>query len=457
MKAFFEPESAALIGASANKLRPGYYLFRNMANSLGDKFYPINPRLENIEGIPCSKSILDVQAKIDLAVIFIPAPSVPEAIEQCAQKGVKAVIIESAGFDEVGPEGKALGKRCLEIAQQAGIRLWGPNCMGLLNVHKSYIFSFMSSSSAWREQLIPGSVALVVQSGMLSAGFLVHIMSKKPFGLSKVCSIGNKLDVDESDLLQYFLADPETQVIAMYLESIARGHKFFQLAKSTNKPVVVLKSGRSPFGRQAAMSHTASLAQDDKVLDGAFCQSHIIRVRGMYELMDVARSLSLSPAKMMSTARVAVLTFSGGAGVVSSDDIYDQGMELARLSPETIKRIKAVFPEWMDPSNPVDLYPAMEKFGPIRVFSESLNAVLDDPGVDAVFLHIFALPIKEGMFNYDATAEMIQKYKKPLVVWMIGHAESIIKTTQELEKRRIPVVDELERGVRVLAALTMRR
>jgi len=455
MKLFFEPQSAALLGATGNKFRPGYQLFKNMEASLAERFYPVNPNLQEIEGKKCYSSVLELPETPDVAVIFIPANAVPQAIEQCAQKGVKAVIIESAGFEEVGEEGRELADRCLHIASRNQMRLWGANCMGMINVHQQKILSFMNSN--WRDRLTAGKVALVVQSGMLSAGFLMHIMSRTPFGLSKVCSIGNKMDVDEVDFLEYFVSDPETQVIAMYLESMKRGRKFFELAKSTSKPLVVLKSGRTEFGAHAARSHTAALAQDDKVLDSAFRQARIIRVYGMEEMMEVARCLAVSPGKVVPEARVAVITFSGGAGVVCSDELHDRGMRLAPLKPETLARLKTVFPEWMDPGNPVDVYPAIEKNGPVKVFSESLDALMQDENVDAVFMHIFAIPTREDMFQYEKLAEMVAKYQKPLVAWMIGHGETAVKVSQLLEKHGIAVVNEISKGIRIISALTMRR
>ena len=455
MKLFFEPQSGALIGASANKIRPGYHLFKNMQAALGDRFYPVNPSMTEIEGVKCYKSILEIPETVDVAVVFVPARSVPEVLEQCGQKGVKAVIIQSAGFEEVGGEGRELADQCLHVALKNNMRLWGPNCMGMINVPSQKVLSFMGSM--WRNRLIPGSVALVVQSGMLSAGFLMHILSKKPFGLSKVCSIGNKMDVDEVDILEYLNNDPETKVMAMYLESMKRGRKFVELAKSTDKPIVVLKSGRTGFGAAAAKSHTAAMAQDDSVLDDALRQARVIRVYEMEEMMEVARCLALSPSKVTPKSRIAVLTFSGGAGVVCSDDAFDRGMEIARLEPETLARLKTVFPEWMDPSNPVDLYPAVEKNGPVKVFGTSLDAVLNDPNVDAVFMHLFAVPTPQDIFQYDLIAGLVQKYKKPLVAWMIGSAEAAAKISAELEKRGIPVVDEIGKGIRILAALTMRK
>jgi acetyltransferase len=455
MERFFDPRRVALIGASGTKRRPGNMLFRNMEACFGDDFYPVNPRVERIDQKACYRSILDVPAEIDLAVIFIPASAVPKALEECAEKGVRRVIIESAGFSETGPEGKALEDRCRAISQERGLRIWGPNCMGLINVRRSKVLSFMASW-IWQGMFRPGVVSLVVQSGMLSAGFLGHILSRTPFGLSKIGSIGNKMEVDETDLLEYLVDDPETEVIAMYLESLDRGRRFVELARSTRKPIVVLKGGRSEFGKKAALSHTSALAQDARVMDAALGQAGIIRVRGMTEWLDVARCLGVSKGKKTSRARTVVLTFSGGGGVVTSDLMADLGMELAELAPATLSRLKEVFPEWMDPSNPVDLYPAYEKGGTWETLRRTLAAVMDDPGVDGVYLHLFAPPVNRPLYDYDLMGRLAVDHGKPLVVWLMGQPEASREASVELEKRGIPTVEEVSRGVRVLAALTMR-
>jgi acetyltransferase len=456
MKKFFDPQTAALIGASATPFRPGNQLHQNLEITHGDNYYPVNPKQEKIGDKTCYPSIAQVPAPIELAIVFIPAAGVPAALEQCADQGVKRVIIESGGFAETGPEGVALQQRCLDIGRAAGMRLWGPNCMGSINVTRAKVHSFLMPMM-WQGKFLPGEVSLVVQSGMLSAGFLLHILSRTPFGLAKISSIGNKMDVDEVDLLEYLIDDPDTGVIAMYLESMKRGRRFCELARQTDKPVVVLKGGRTELGSQAASSHTAALAQDDAILDGALRQAGIIRVKGMAELMDVARCLGSGSLKKARGARVAVLNFSGGAGVVTSDDIHDAGLQLADFAPETLARIKAVFPEWMDPSNPVDLYPAIEKNGPGRTVKVSLEAVMADPQVDAVYIHLFAPPIKVALFDFDHMAQLIKDRQKPLVAWIMGHADSHGALALDLAQRGIPVVDELARGVRVLKALTLRR
>ena len=456
MKLFIEPKTVALIGASSNDLRPGNQLFRNMETCFGDDFYPVNPGVDSIGEKVCYKSILAVPAEIDVAVIFIPSRAVPEALEQCAEKGIRRVIIESAGFAEAGPEGKALQARCLEIARQRGLRIWGPNCMGVINVHQTKVLSFMAPW-IWEEVFSPGVVSLVVQSGMLSAGFLAHMLGRTTFGLSKICSIGNKMDVDETDLLEYFLGDPQTEVIAMYLESLERGRRFIELARSTGKRIVVLKGGRTSFGKKAAISHTSALAQDARLMDSALGQSRVIRVDGMAELLDVARCLGVAKVKKASTARTVVLTFSGGGGVVTSDHIADLGMELAELTPLTLSRLKELFPDWMDPSNPVDLYPAYEKRGTAETLKRTIEAVMSDPGVDAVYLHVFAPPLNRPLYDYDHIARLMGDCRKPVVVWVMGQPKAAGEVTREFQKRGIPAVDELRRGARVLAALTLRR
>jgi acyl-CoA synthetase (NDP forming) len=456
MKRFFEPETVALIGASSTESHPGYQLSLNLRACFGDRFYPVNPKTTELDGKTCYPSILDVPVQIDVAVVFIPARAVPQALEQCAEKGIDRVVIESAGFSEAGSEGQALNERCLEIARKAGMRLWGPNCMGLINVQQTKVLSFLLHF-LWKDRFRKGRVSLVVQSGMLSAGFLASILSRTPFGLSKIASIGNKMDVDESDVLEYLVDDPETEVIALYLESIENGRRFYESCRSTDKPIVVLKSGRSETGARAAMSHTASLAQDDRVVDGALRQAGVIRVHDMNDLLTIARCLGVAPVAARSAGRIAVMAFSGGAGVVAADSLADSGIELASLEDSSIERLRAVFPEWMEPANPLDLYPAIEKNGVQKVFTRCLETLLTDPGVDAVYLHIFAWYDLDLLVGLEEIAELARKQKKPIVAWAMGDHEACSRLTDYLEGLGIPAVDEISKGVRVLSAMTARK
>ena len=456
MQKFFEPETVALIGASSKQSHPGYQLFLNLETCFGERFYPVNPKTAEIDGKTCYPSILDVPEKIDVAVVFIPAHAVPEALEQCAEKGIDRVVIESAGFAEAGSEGQAINGRCLEIARSAGMRLWGPNCMGLINVRQNKVLSFLLHF-LWKDRFRKGRVSLVVQSGMLSAGFLASILSRTPFGLSKIASIGNKMDVDESDVLEYLADDPETGVIALYLESIENGRRFYEVCRSTGKPIVVLKSGRTETGARAAMSHTASLAQDDRVVDGALRQAGVIRVHDMNDLLTLARCLGVGAVEAKSGGRVAVMAFSGGAAVVATDSMADSGVDLARLEGSSIERLREVFPEWMEPANPLDLYPAIERNGVQRVFTHCLETLLKDPGVDAVYLHIFGWYPPQAFAGFEKIAELSRKKKKPIVAWTMGDHESCNRLRQYLEGLGIPALEEISQGVRVLSAMTLRR
>ena len=229
MNFFFNPSSIAIVGATPDPSKGGFSILKNAQHGFRGEIYPVNPRYDQIEGLTCYPSVSAIPGKVDLAIVFVPAKGVLEVINDCIKRGVPGVMIESAGFAEIGPEGKRMQEQVLAAARQAGMRLWGPNCMGLVDPVHKHVFSFIDQK-VMKLGLTPGDVSLVAQSGMLSAGFLVDIMSHGIMGVSKVCSVGNKMDVDECDLLQYLLGDPDTKVIGLYLESIADGRRFVESA-----------------------------------------------------------------------------------------------------------------------------------------------------------------------------------------------------------------------------------
>ncbi len=452
MKVFFEPDKVAFIGATATHGKPGRSLHKNLIASFGERYFPVNPRGGEYDGQKVYQSISEIPEQVDLAIIFIPSERVPGAVEECVRAGVRGVIIQSSGFAEVGPKGKELQDKIVDIAHSNGVRVWGPNCMGSINARKKYVMSFMISNM-WEGKLVPGDISLVVQSGMLSAGFLMAVLGRAKFGLSKVCSIGNKADVDELDVLEYLIDDPETGVIAMYLESINDGHRFLKAARSTDKPLVVLKGGYTEGGAKAAVSHTASIAGNKLVIDGALKQAEVVRVDGFHELLDTARVISQFGRRAADPAKIAVLTFSGAAGIVSSDIIESMGMKLAEFSPETVARLQKVYPTWMPPENPGDLYPALEINGPTKTYEEAIKAVLDDPGVDGVLIHIFALATPLILKAIDNRLDDLKKKNKPIVTWLMGDPEVVMDAGREIEKRGIPVMPDIQRSVKTLAAV----
>jgi acetyltransferase len=452
MNFFFNPGGIALLGATANEKKGGFSILKNLMAGFSGNIYPVNPRYSEIDGLPCFSAIAQVPDPVDMAIIFVPASAVPELVQACAKRGLSGVIIQCAGFAETGEKGKALQNQLAEISRRTGIRIWGPNCMGLVDAVHKRVFSFVSPS-IWDEGLLPGNISLIVQSGMLSAGFLIDMMTRDKLGVSKVCSIGNKVDVNECDILEYLLADPDTAVIGLYLESIKEGRRFLEICKSAKKPVVVLQGGKSENGARAAMSHTASMAGNSAIIKGAMTQAGVVQADDFKQMIDFSQTLALFPnARRRRAGRIAIATFSGGAGIVSSDFLDRNGLALANLSAETLKSLKEVFPEWMPPSNPIDLWPAIERSGIDKAYGKTLDAVCADPGVDAVFLHAFVGGLIWRL-KLKPIVETAREAGKPIFVWLIGNEKDARHFQKEARDLRVPVFRELSRAVECMAAV----
>ncbi len=448
MKTFFSPESIAVIGASPREGSLGGQIITNLRYGFTGRIHPVNPNYSEIQTLPCRRTVEDIPEPVDLAIVIVPAPAVPEAILSCGRKGIRRVIIESAGFAETGEEGRALQEQCLTIARTHGIRVWGPNCMGLVDVPKKFFFTFMHPN-IYKDGLIDGRISMVVQSGMLSAGFLADLMSERAVGIAKACSIGNKMDIDECDVLEFLLEDDETDAVALYLESIVRGRRFLELADRAKKPIVLLKGGKSRAGAKAAISHTSSLAGDSRLQDSLVSLAGVTIARDFQQMMEVARALAMigrTPAR----CRTAILTFSGGAGILSCDLIEQQGLRVAELSESTKKELAFVFPDWLPASNPVDMFPAFALKGPIAAYDGAFNAVVKDPKVDVLFLHFFV-----GLYpNYDRLKrfkEAADREGKLLILWVIGRRDALMNFKREAQEAAIPVHGELFRAAECLA------
>jgi len=452
MDFFFKPSGIALIGASANPRKGGFAILNNLKTGFDGGIYPVNPRYDEIDGVPCYPSVADVPDPVDLAIVFVPGHRVAEVIRACADRGIRGVMIESGGFSEAGPEGVERQKMLDAVARETGIRLWGPNCMGLVDAKRRYVFSFVSPV-IWEEGLLSGEVSMVVQSGMLSGAFLIDVMTHGGMGISKVCSIGNKCDVDECDLLEYLIDDPDTGVIGLYLEGLADGPRFLELCRRSPKPVVILKGGKSDRGARAAMSHTASMAGDAAVLGGALAQVGVVETYDFKQMMDICRTLAAFPdVSPGNPGRMAVLTYTGGAGIVSADRLDEAGIPLADLSADTIDRLKTVFPDWMPVSNPVDLWPAVERHGAEKTFNAAVAAVCADPGVDGVFVHVFT----GGFALNPDIAGMVKTARdagKPIFCWLLGRREDARRLQIEAQDLGMPVYREIGRAVECIAAV----
>jgi acyl-CoA synthetase (NDP forming) len=282
---------------------------------------------------------------------------------------------------------------------------------------------------------------------MLSAGFLVQVLKAGFFGLSKACSIGNRCDVNESDLLEYFAEDRETEVIAMYLESILDVSRFRSAMSRLRKPVVLLKGGMSEEGARAARSHTGSLAGDGRLTEGFLRQVKIHRAADFFEMVDMTRGLSLWQGRE-GGRRIGIVTFSGASGIVASDHFAGLGMTLAPLSPETLRTLQTVFPPWMNPQNPVDVWPAIERVGQ-KAFEVAIKAILADSEVDALYLHLYM--DREILAQGVGFLDSLRGSTKPTAIWLIGDPQCFRAVRDIVEPFGTPVFTELARGVRVLS------
>lgn len=447
MDLFFKPSSVAVIGASTDPHKDGNVILQNILDSdFAGEIYPINPRADEVLGIKAYPSVIDVPGKIDLAVLIIPAKFCVKAMQDCASKGVKAVIIEAMGFSEVGGEGVLLQDQIVAIAKESGIRVMGPNCTGI--VSRDITTTFFPIKDVPK-----GNVVLIGQSGLLAAGMASDIVVNRNLNINKICSIGNKCDVNENDLLEYFGNDPETEVISMYLESIANGVEFVPIAKkvAAQKPVIFLKGGRTDAGAKAAMSHTGSMASNSRIVDAAIRQTGCIKADDFTEIKDFAKVFSTQPVPKGN--RIAIVTAAGSVGVVVSDICAEYGLEMPKLSLKTIEKLKDVFPENMPPANPVDLWYSIEKLGLVKTLETTLAGALQDPGIDAAILILAGMKYTMPVLDERTVQKITAENGKPIIVCMlVGYNEYKNRIMEELGKD-LPVFGSIISGVKALSKL----
>lgn len=385
LRPFFEPGSVAVIGASRTPGKGGYNIIENLLR-LGypGKIYPVNPRARQILGLPSYPKLKSTPEPPELALIVLPPALVLRSLEECIVTGVNAVIIESAGFSEIDESGAQLEKQIARIAEQTGIRIMGPNSVGTINTENHFDASLGRLNKLFLPEgdIRQGSVGFIGQTGLFTGVFLPLINSE--LGISKIACLGNKCDVDESDMLEYFGEDTRTRIIAMYLESIKDGQRFLGLSRRIvrEKPIIVLKSAVTESGAKASATHTGSVAGEDRVYDAAFRQSGIIRVSSFGQLWDVARAFVYAP--LAPGNRVAIINLAGSGCVTAVDACVRNGLRIAELSPATKAKIKTVYPDWWQVRSPVDVWTAVEASGFEAAYTTVTRAVLEDDGVDAV-------------------------------------------------------------------------
>ncbi len=384
LRPFFEPTAVAVVGAGRTRGTIGAEVLNNLVTTgFKGRVAPINPHALEVQGLPAYPRLVDVPYPIDLAVIAVPAAYVDTVLDDCIAKGVKAVVMITAGFGETGAEGRAHEARLLAKVRSAGIRLIGPNCMGLLNADPA-----VRLNATFSPVFPPaGRVAFSTQSGALGLAILEYA-ARVNLGLSTFVSIGNKADVSGNDLLQYWSDDPNTDVILLYLESFGNPRKFRELARDVGarKPIVAVKSGRSRAGARAAASHTGALAASDAIVSALFKQAGVIRTGTLEEMFDVATLLSRQP--IPAGAGVAILTNAGGPGILAADACEARGLQLTTLNDATVRGLREFLPAAAGLNNPVDMLATANA----DHYERALRLLLADPGVDSA-IAIFIPPI----------------------------------------------------------------
>ncbi|MBI1911375.1 MAG: acetate--CoA ligase family protein [Deltaproteobacteria bacterium] len=403
------PKRVAVVGASKDPNSVGGALFRNM---LKDGFkgvvFPINPSAESIAGVLAYPSVLEVPGEIDVAVIVVPAERVLDVVDQCGQKGVRGLVIISAGFGESGPEGVEREKRLLEKVVSYGMRVIGPNCLGILNntvdVRLNATFSPIAPPS--------GNLSIGSQSGALGLALLDHANSIN-LGIADFVSIGNRIDISTNDLLEFWEDDKNSDVIVLYMESFGNPRKFGRIARrvSHKKPIIAVKAGRSVVGAKAATSHTGALAASDVAADALFRQAGVIRVITIEEMFNAAEVLTHQP--LPKGGRVGILTNAGGPGVLAADACEGFGLKVPPLTEDTQNKLKAFLPKAAAVTNPVDMIAT----APPESFKKALTIMLDDPGIDSVILiYIPPLVTKPEDIAHSINEALLEyKGEKPVV------------------------------------------
>lgn len=342
----FYPDSVAVIGASRERGKIGHIVLENLLSGECDcSVHPVNPSADEVLGSRSYPTVLDVEGRVDLAVVVVPAPVVPGVLDECAEKGVAGAVVISGGFGEAGRD--ELSERIREIVEGSGIRVLGPNVLGTINTEIGLNASFASTMPD------RGEIAFLTQSGALG-GAIINWTATEDLGLSKVVSLGNKLDLDDADLIRYFSSKEEVEVISIYMEGLKDGRDFLKAAREVTPvtPVVAVKAGRSEAGERATASHTGSLAGRDEIFDAAFRQGGVIRARSASELFDMSEALTLQPPA--PGKRVAVISNGGGAGVMATDACEERGLEVPELSDGLKSAIAEELPAIASPRNPVD-------------------------------------------------------------------------------------------------------
>lgn len=438
LRGLLYPKSIAVIGASNTKGKLGWNVFYNLlTHGYKGKLYPVNPKAKEIQGVKAYQSISEINDEIDTAIVLVPARQTPQVVEECCKAGAKYIIIESAGFGELGEEGKIIEQELKRIIEKYKVRLLGPNCSGIINTHCGVV-----ESIGVVEELEKGNVGLIAQAGVYSAGYLWGLRKILDFGI--IATIGNQLDINETDLLSALGQDENIKVICMYLENVKGGRRFIDVARgiTNKKPVIVLKTGRTEEGKKAALSHTASLAGSDEVYSAVFKQAGIIRAKNNDHMFALARAFSKQP--FPKTKGVFIITYAGSLGVAAADAVALNGLHLAQLSENLKNELRKVLPEYVNTYNPVDFTFTQT---PEQV-KQTVEIAKKSPEVGSFVIIVQT----EKLWEYVEPLKSIDFEGKPAVV-VCAVKEFVMDWVIQMERAGFPVYSTPEEAVEVLATM----
>lgn len=425
---FFSPSGVAIIGASTNPRKLSYGIVKNLTEyGFQGGIYPVNPKADEVLGLKVYADVADVPDPVDLAVVVLPAGMTPDVLRACGERGIKAVVIISGGFREVGGQGKALEEECREVAESYGMRLIGPNCVGTLDLTTGLNTTFIQGVPAL------GSIAFVSQSGAVCGG-VVDYIADKSIGFSHFASLGNELDVDESDMIAFFGDHPKVKVIAAYVEGIQNGEKFIRVASevSRKKPIVLLKAGRTGAGAKAVSSHTGSLAGSYSAYQAAFEQAGVIEVSDLPALFDVAWALSCQP--LPKGDRVAIFTNAGGPAALASDALAANGFNLAEISADRRAKLAEKLNPSAQVSNPMDMLGGAEP----AEYAHCLETLHGDPNVDVLLPMLVPQSLVNPGDVARAIVEATRSTDQTVLACMVGE-RSLAEARQILHENHIPM------------------
>ncbi len=454
LKSFFAPRGVAVVGASATPGRPGRTVIENLqANGFRGGIHPVNPRGGEICGYPVSKSIADLPGGVDMGIVMLPAAQTPQALADCAAAGISSVVLAAGGFAEVDQSGEDLQGDLAAVIRETGIRVLGPNTAGHISTPANFTSSFFPLG-----EIPKGPISYIAQTGNFTGAMMRSIMTGEHYGVARCVGLGNAVDIDEADMLDYLADDPATETIFLYLESLHRPREFLKTARrvTREKPVIMLKGGATEAGAKAAQSHTASLGSDDKVLDGALAQAGVVRIDEFTHLFTTAKAAAMMPVP--KGPRVGFVSPSG-AFIVHISDICKQRtiLEFPKPSPRTQKRLEEISPPFINITNPADVFPSATVNGMEFAWRESMRALLADPRVDSV-VTILILADELGKMNLEFIPELAKEFpEKPIYVSYSGDENSNREATAFLEPAGIPTFPRIEDPFKALDIMARAR